>query len=245
MTPASQQGPARIRRIFRPWVVVMFAVAAIGMAWFMGAFDREPRYQDLSASDWFSQTDGSSAASLERAAAAFKAMGPRGPLFLASRVTDSKYALAKKWADFRQRHSLPDWTQRFFPWPEDEDENRHVAAELLRRLGPDAAPAFPALWGIFQREEARYGDEKEITVALQSMGAILEQVVPQLIADLNDSNRANRDDCITLLAALGPKAKPAIGSLLNATKQEGWLGYSAAVALWSIDRETNVIVDVF
>ncbi len=52
-------------------------------------------------------------------------------------------------------------------------------------------------------------------------------------------------DCAEQLGDIGPKARSAIPTLLAATKVDGWLAESAAIALWKIDRETNVLVEVF
>lgn len=52
-------------------------------------------------------------------------------------------------------------------------------------------------------------------------------------------------DCAERLGEIGPKAKSAIPTLLAATKEDDWIAQSAAIALWKIDRQTNVLVEVF
>jgi hypothetical protein len=69
---------------------------------------------------------------------------------------------------------------------------------------------------------------------------------PILILILTEGVRLNQSvDCAERLAEIGPKAKWAIPALLAASKKDDWIAQSAAMALWKIDRETNVLVEVF
>jgi hypothetical protein len=52
-------------------------------------------------------------------------------------------------------------------------------------------------------------------------------------------------DCADQLGEIGPKAKSAIPTLLAATRENDWIAQNAAIALWRIDRATNVLVEVF
>jgi hypothetical protein len=69
---------------------------------------------------------------------------------------------------------------------------------------------------------------------------------PILVLILTEGVRVNQSSqCAQRLGEIGPKAKSAIPTLLAATKVDDWIAQTAAIALWKIDRETNVLVEVF
>ena len=69
-------------------------------------------------------------------------------------------------------------------------------------------------------------------------------MVPELIQGLKNTNTEYGVACAKVLGAIGPKAKPALPALLSATNAGFRLAQSAAFAIWDIDHQTNVVVEI-
>jgi hypothetical protein len=223
------------------WWTGGFVVLVVGGILVNLDYSRGPKYEGRSASEWLEGAD-----SLRETAAAFKAMGADGARYLAAHLTDAQYLQAKSLDDFGKRHPRLFWTQRFVRWPEDDNHGtpQKRAAKLLVGLGSNAAPAFGIVWDIFQRDDDDPRTEHAITDVLQSLPNQLKGCVPQLAEDILNSNRYSRIDSINLLASLGPSARGAIPALTNVAAEAGAPGRLASLALWKIDRQTNVVAGV-
>ncbi len=127
-------------------------------------------------------------------------------------------------------------------------ERQAAAALILGGLGSDAAPALPSLVRMFRRSNLS-GDEVFAVSATMAQIAPdkLEFLTPELIADLNaphpnGESRLVAD--ISLLNAIGPKAKSAIPSLWPIARRGDILTMpAAAVAIWNISRDTNALIE--
>ena len=123
------------------------------------------------------------------------------------------------------------------------DELRLRAANMLSQLGPAAEPALPEMLRVFRNEDYRDPVTQVVAETLESMGEKVSFMVPELIQGLKDTNLDRAVICAEILGAIGPKAKPAIPALLNATNAVDWLSQSAAFAVWDIDRQTNAVIE--
>jgi HEAT repeat protein len=126
-----------------------------------------------------------------------------------------------------------------------ELENQRLkAAALIGRLGPAGAPAIPELMRILRSTNGPYTDE--VLSALIAMGDKTVDYLPEFINYLHSSNFS---ECLTgamLLEGIGPKARPAIPALQAIVNGESPFAQAhAAIALWKIDRQTNVALRVF
>jgi HEAT repeat protein len=230
------------------WLGVgLFAAVAVLLAAILcpGGFGGGPTYQDRTASEWLvTVSDGGE--SPTNAVKAFRAMGRDGVLFLARTVKMPirerigiailyKYNPPERW-----REAL----LKVLNLSIRTDEPRERAAWILSQLGPAAEPALPEMLRVFRRADENDPVTHPVGDALQAMGEKMAFMVPELIQGLKGTNLEHAVACAEILGAIGPKARPAILALLNATNAGGWLAQSTAFAVWDIDRQTNVVVEV-
>jgi hypothetical protein len=98
------------------------------------------------------------------------------------------------------------------PLLEDPDHvTRHLAAEILSRVGKEARPAIPALIRALGDRESCAGFAA--VIALERLG---EAAVPALIGALNQQDVIVRELAATTLGRLGPIARPALPALIKA-----------------------------
>lgn len=225
-------------------ILALILLAGAGTAlWLAGVFDQEPRYQGRPASYWLDL-----ACKGTNVDEAFKAMGSNAAPFLARALEKKPSSLNEKLSDFRLRRHVPEVLRKYFLERVVRIiEGRQEAARLLSELGPDAEPALPVLLRIF-----REGDERELVQTyvnntLVAMGDRIAFMVPELLQNLTNNQPHIRVLCAQMLGSIGPKAKPAVPVLLEATESSdwgGWLALSAGKALMSIDGQTNVALRV-
>jgi hypothetical protein len=110
-----------------------------------------------------------------------------------------------------------------------------AACGVLTAIGPAAEPAMPALVEAFRK--SRPALHVRAGLALTAIGAA---AIPAVVALLDDTDRAAGTRSISLLAALGPKAKVAAPALQRQLKGMHWS--SAAGALLAIDPGQEQVV---
>jgi HEAT repeat protein len=177
------------------------------------------------------------------------------PLFLVNSLRPLQRGPAQTWSEILSPRDLPDWVPDWVDeaignWSESNqrmmtraETQRHLAADLLHSFGPDLAPAVPLLWQMYA--QASSDDQAMLDPVLRAAGPNLECLLPELIGNLRNTNCPFRDECLSLLVAAGPKARPALPCLAQIGREGGSLSLPAALALWELDRQTNQVVDIF
>jgi hypothetical protein len=128
----------------------------------------------------------------------------------------------------------------------DLDFRREIALMLLGDLRDKAAPAIPPLVKIWcdQTDDGAARNQAEAT--LSSMGDKVADYAPEFIARLGNTNYWKNLGAIVLTGHCGPKARAAIPVLLNfVNNTDISVRREAAEALWKIDRNTNVALQVY
>lgn len=231
-----------------PRVGLIAAVAVfLTVVFWPGGFGGGPTYQDRkerTASEWLvAGSDGGE--SPTNVVEAFRAMGRDGVLFLAQTL---KMPLRERIGRvIFHKYNPPVWLgealSKVLNLPDGMDDPRLRAANMLSQLGPMAEPALPEMLRIFRRGDNDDPVTQQVAEALKSMGEKMAFMVPELIQGLKGTNWQHAIACAEILGAIGPKARPALPALLNATNADCWLAQSAAFAIWDIDRQTNVVVE--
>jgi hypothetical protein len=173
-------------------------------------------------------------------------MGPKGVRFLARTLEKKPVQMPASVERFINSLELPEWANP--TWRMDYNAahlgyRQEAAANILQRLGSDAAPAIPTLVRMFRHRKAN--ESNGFAYLMAPMADKLEFMVPELIKDLDQNKPGNIRpiEDIKLLAAIGPKAEDAIPVLSKiAQSGNGWVELPAAVALWNIARETNELI---
>jgi len=103
----------------------------------------------------------------------------------------------------------------------------NIAAAMLERLGPEAAPALPAFReAILKRDPAVVG-------AIKALGAIGAPAMPLLIEILENGDLAAKWEAASILGSLGEPARPALPALRKLAKNSS-SGYAAKKAIRKI-----------
>ncbi|MGC8643059.1 MAG: HEAT repeat domain-containing protein, partial [Isosphaeraceae bacterium] len=134
---------------------------------------------------------------------------------------------------------------------------RGVAAVLLGRIGPEAAPALPGLVAALKRslpykqslpDPHAYLERQEIVTALRKIdpegNVIRREVLPFLVSASALGDPRTRDDAAMALGSLGSIAEPAMPTLLDIIrnpKQPDHFRQSAAWTLVQITKGTSSI----
>src|SRR5665213_679991 len=81
---------------------------------------------------------------------------------------------------------------------------------------------------------------------LCALGQDAAPAAPAVLAILKSpaSDSWLKQNCAEILGSIGPKSKPAIPMLLTLTTNNDFVAQVAALALWKIARQTNVLVEV-
>ncbi len=124
------------------------------------------------------------------------------------------------------------------------------AAYVLGMLGPQAAPAVPALHLVLSEVNASNeykNDEYARSMAAWALGRIgpaAESEIPYLTETMRTTTRhiAVRRSIAAALGNFGPAAKSAVSELLKMLKNDDEITcVNAAVALWKIDRHPKAL----
>jgi hypothetical protein len=123
---------------------------------------------------------------------------------------------------------------------------RTHAAWLIRYLGTNAAPALPTLIKVWHEATNEWDLEHGASAALLALGDKVSDYWPDFFETAKGTNSIYRGDAIVLLGHSGPKAQAAVPLLLALTKhRDPYFSEPAAVALWKVARQTNVVLQVF
>jgi len=131
---------------------------------------------------------------------------------------------------------------------------------LVRTLMESSHPVRPWLvdrlpWGLADklsglsgrhREEARWNRLAYTATIMRALGSNAAPAVPGIIKLLKDPeiDPGAVETCVDILGAIGPKANAAIPVLRELSTNSSSAALPAAMALWEIDHETNVVIEV-
>lgn len=225
---------------------VAFRLVFIGLFSSAVVFAAEPAYDGKPASYWLECYHTNMAAG----SAAFQAMGTNAVPFLIELLETEPSNLGrfadKEAGNYSISHpKVSDAIAKLLPSAYRAEERRELAAFFLSELGPKAEAAIPALFRIYTSTNVNWRLANEVGGALTSMGEKGAVLVPHYLAWLTNSDPEIQQAGADFLATVGPKARVAIPELQRAVESGNRrVSSSAARALWSIDRQTNVMVQI-
>jgi HEAT repeat protein len=103
-----------------------------------------------------------------------------------------------------------------------KEEMRHHAARVLFRMGPEAAPAVPALVKAMKQEIEDADDlafRTETQLVLAAIGADAAPAVPELVGSLASDDHEIRGTACYALGKIGPDASAAVAALEQRTSE--------------------------
>ncbi|MCW5554094.1 MAG: HEAT repeat domain-containing protein [Verrucomicrobiae bacterium] len=209
----------------------------------------EPAYRGKPASYWFERSIKESGLNPE-ATVAIEAMGSNAVPFLV-KILERKPSKLAEFGDeavsrLGDKPRLQKLARETLPSAYEIATRRELAAFLISRIGANAGVAIPALVKIFEDPTEGWRLHQEVYGALVSMGEKGAPMVPKYMTYLKSDRADARETGAALLASVGPQAQAAIPWLLDAVKDtDEQLRWTAAWALWRIDRQTNVALRVF
>jgi HEAT repeat protein len=109
---------------------------------------------------------------------------------------------------------------------------RPYALQVLRQIGPAAAPATKALTGLINDKNEE--DARSAMLVLAAIGPTAKEAVPALSAALKQKDRADRPAVIFALGSIGRgaiEAKPALMELLSSSEQD-----LTQLSAWALSR---------
>jgi HEAT repeat protein len=226
---------------------IVLAIASLGQTGLITAFAAEPTYQGKTASFWLECGGTNTAASV----AAFKAMGTNAVPLLIETLERKPSKLGelvdKQIADYNLKHpgGVPNQFRSALPSAYRVGERRELAVFFLGQLGPAAEAAIPVLFRIYTDTNEGWRIENEVSQALGAMGEKGVVLLPHYFAWLTNADPKIQVIGAGFLGSIGPKARGTVPELLkvvDGTNRNA--ANAAALALWSIDRQTNVALRV-
>jgi len=226
---------------------IVLALASLGHTVESAAFAADPTYGGKPASFWLDCWSTNTAA----ASAAFTVMGTNAVPFLIETLERKPSKLGefvdKQIADYDLKHprGVPNQLRTALPSAYRVEARRQLAAFFLSELGPAAEAAIPALFRIYTDTNEGWRIEHEVSRALAAMGEKGVILLPHYLAWLTNADPEIQAIGAGFLGSIGPKARVAVPELLKtADTTNRHVANAAALALWSIDRQTNVAVRV-
>jgi HEAT repeat protein len=153
----------------------------------------------------------------------------------------------KEISDYDMKHAggVPNQLRNAVPSAYRIEGRRELAAYFLGELGPSAEAAIPTLFHIFTDTNEGWRVEHEVGRALGAMGEKGFVLLPHYLTWLTNSDPEIQEIGASFLGSIGPKARVVVPELLKAADSTNRnVVNAAALALWSIDRQTNVAVRV-
>lgn len=200
----------------------------------------EPVYQGKPARQWLQQWSETFASpdGAREAIAAFKAMGEPGASFLVRVLKDRPGNFAPRLENLAARIGLGRWAERRLEQRRAMEARRYAAAKLIGQMGPAAHGAIPVLERLYRDRTESQSVGLSCGESLAALGPIGVEFLPNLVANLSDTNAVGRPWSAKVIGHLGPPARSAI-PVLAASLQEPWLAWYAGEALWRIDGRTD------
>ncbi len=120
----------------------------------------------------------------------------------------------------------------------ESDDTQGLAVEVIRRLGPKAKDAVPALILELKDPDPEY--RREVEFALAAIGPDAKEAVPALVEHMTSDDPRVRYTACYALGKIGPDAKEAIPKLRDNIKSEDkFLKVASVWALLHIQPEDN------
>ncbi|HEY2826081.1 MAG TPA: HEAT repeat domain-containing protein [Pirellulales bacterium] len=118
------------------------------------------------------------------------------------------------------------------------DDMQDLAVEVLRRLGPKAKDAVPAL--ILELKDPNPDYRREVEFALAAIGPSCQAAVPALVEHMTSDDPKVRYTACYALGKIGPAAKDAVPKLReNINSDDKFLKVASVWALLQIQPEDN------
>jgi HEAT repeat protein len=218
-----------------------------GLALHNASAAEEPQYQGKSFSYWLEAWN----TNIDAARPAFIAMGTNAVPCLIKILEHKPSKLAeffdKQIADFDLRYpgGIPLRVRNAFPSTYGVQGRRETAAFLLSQLGPGAEAAIPLLFRLYTDTNEDERVHGEVYDALGNMGEKGVVLFPHYLAWLTNADPDIQTTGAHFLGSIGPKARLAVPELVkSADSTNQHVATAAAIALWSIDRQTNTVLRV-
>ena len=114
-------------------------------------------------------------------------------------------------------------------------EAAYWASLLLADIGPDSAPAVPALVKLLKTDD-RPEVRREAVLALANIGPAAAEAVPELAKALGEEGSFIRDSAVYALGSIGPKAKSAEGELRAIVNDKNYPPFIRTSGLWALAK---------
>ena len=177
---------------------------------------------------------------------AFQQMGTNALPFLTGVLERKPSILAKAADEVREKYPPGRKSLGILGSAMEISERRMCAARLIGELGTSATNAIPTLMKVWDDPRDDLGVKGTVAETLAMMG---DQVAPYLPDFLDAAKSTNGYVCevgITLIGHCGPKGRTAVPLLLDFVRHgKPSLAGKAAEALWEVDHQTNVALQVF
>ncbi len=121
------------------------------------------------------------------------------------------------------------------PWLTEALKNeklRLYAMNVLKRIGPEASEAVPALASALQSDDAELRRELQFTLA--AIGPAAAPAIPQLVKSLRDDDQEIRYSAIYALGRIGEQAKDACPELIELLQSDDQ--FTRVAAVWAMTR---------
>lgn len=218
-------------------LILVFLALIGGIAWLVRPA-QEPQYQGKNLSDWLEPWTGMGVISNGAMAEVVLAVGTSAIPFYLDCLNTKDSPLRDKAINLLHKQSLI----RFRCYTGVERRTMGWAGFVC--LGPEAAPAMPALLRIL----AETNSPGMQWIVIRILGSIGPAAVPALLRILADNHNPGRQAIAAQsLESIGPAAEAAVPALiqnLNAAGTNGFLGRASINALAQIHRQPALVVAV-
>jgi HEAT repeat protein len=222
------------KRAFPLALMLFLALAVLAVLWQAWEPFREPVYRGKPVSSWLERLSRNNPQP-EAWTVLYDEIGPDAIPALKRAVKQNDSALRRAYRTVFPR--LPLTLQRPLPKPRRMENLLMGIQGLLAKLGTRSIPILVRLF-----HDPDPGVRIRSLLTLVEMKADKTEAIPALISLLKDGDSQFQSIAADVLSHLGPAARaaaPDLSRLLGATNAEVQIG--ASLALWHIDRDTNVL----